>query len=120
VPRCCIRLYAPGTTFDHCPVCDAFQAILPDGERHSSACERCHQTLPPPGQRYLAQCPGCGIQLKNFDLHGNRSIDRCRNCRIPLPLLEPIPDPTQNSKIEVQKSDSPIPPPPAEPLATAA
>src|SRR2546423_11273850 len=45
-PRCGIPLFPPGTTLDQCPICEANQAILPTGERHSTDCTVCRQTLP--------------------------------------------------------------------------
>jgi hypothetical protein len=93
-------------------VCEDFAPILPGGERASAACLRCGQKLPPPGRCFLTRCPGCAVELKNITQDGQRIAERCPNCHTLLPLLEPIPDPNQKSKIETQKSDESPPSPP--------
>jgi hypothetical protein len=108
-PGCHIRLYPPGTTYDHCPMCDAFAPILPSGERHSKECSHCQQVLPPPGQRYTAACPGCGLKLRNYNQFGHLITNRCLDCHTLLPLLESIPPATLSHTLSNTSSQRPPP-----------
>ena len=90
---CGARLYPPGTGFDQCHFCRAYQPILASGERPSPECRRCKNTLAPPGQRFVTNCPACGFDLPILTAQGTRISDRCPDCRALLPLLEPLPPP---------------------------
>jgi hypothetical protein len=70
--------------------------------------------LPPVGQRFVTNCPACGLALPPPAADGTRISDRCPDCRALVPLLEPIPAPANDviqsnasdpqSKIEIQNS----------------
>lgn len=89
---CGNRLYPPGTLFDHCQFCGAPQP-LPGNQRVDDFCYRCHRILPPIGQRFVTQCPTCGLPAP-IDNAGNRTSPICSDCRTPLPLLQPAEPPS--------------------------
>jgi hypothetical protein len=62
---------------------------LKNNERAKDYCHRCGITLPPPGQRYLENCPRCGLPVSICARDGTRVSNNCPDCRAPLPLLEP-------------------------------
>jgi len=66
----------------------ALPALLPDGERPFTHCQRCGTALHSPHNRHL-YCPACATDLRIIIVNGQRILSNCPCCGAPLPPWSP-------------------------------